>query len=206
MKKLVILTFFAIMMFSLILGSTYGIFESNLEQSSNIDVAAWEITVNDLSVTNEVNTFDIGDIIWEGSENVKSGKVAPGMKGYFDIVINPNKTDVSFRYDIIYDIDYLSNINKAFKVTKIEELNGNPLILTDKYSYTNIIDIDEIKKGTTHTIRTHVKWEDISDNGDNDYLSGTSDISFEIPITVNIVQYLGEEIKEYVGEEIIWNL
>ena len=39
-----------------------------------------------------------------GSKNVLEGKVAPGMDGYFDIVIDPKNTDVSIRYDLIYDI------------------------------------------------------------------------------------------------------
>lgn len=201
MKKLVILTFFAMLIFSLLLGSTYGIFETDLGQSSSIPVAAWEVTVNDLSVAGSQNTFDVGDIIWETKENVLAGKVAPGMSGYFDIVINPQDTDVSIRYDVVYDLDYLSNINKAFKVTKVEELGGSTLILTDKYTYTNTIDLTQIKEKTIHTIRTHVKWEDMQDNGEDDYTTGTTDTSFEVPIVVNVSQYLGEEIREYVGEE-----
>jgi len=159
-------------------------------------IAAWEITINESIITNEEKTFNIDNIIWNNSENVLSGKVAPGMDGYFDIVIDPKNTGVSVRYDVIYDIDYLNEINTAFKITKVEEINGNKLVLTDKYTYTGIIDLGNEKQ----TIRTYVKWEDMEDNGETDYITGTTNTSFEIPIDVNVIQYLGEEIKEYVGE------
>ena len=195
MKKLLILTFFTILTFTLLV-STYGIFESGLLQGTSIKIAAWEITINESIITNEEKTFNIDNIIWNNSENVLSGKVAPGMDGYFDIVIDPKNTGVSVRYDVIYDIDYLNEINTAFKITKVEEINGNKLVLTDKYTYTGIIDLGNEKQ----TIRTYVKWEDMEDNGETDYITGTTNTSFEIPIDVNVIQYLGEEIKEYVGE------
>jgi len=195
MKKLLILTFFTILTFTLLV-STYGIFESGLLQGTSMKIAAWEITINESIITNEEKTFNIDNIIWNNSENVLSGKVAPGMDGYFDIVIDPKNTGVSVRYDVIYDIDYLNEINTAFKITKVEEINGNKLVLTDKYTYTGIIDLGNEKQ----TIRTYVKWEDMEDNGETDYITGTTNTSFEIPIDVNVIQYLGEEIKEYVGE------
>ena len=102
MKKLLILTFFAILTFSLLV-ATYGIFESGILSGTTIKIAAWEVTVNDSIITNENKKFSINDIIWEGSKNVLDGKVAPGMKGYFDIVIDPKNTDVSIRYDILFN-------------------------------------------------------------------------------------------------------
>lgn len=200
MKKLLILTFFTIMTFGLLI-STYGIFESGLLQGASIKIAAWEVTINDSIITNEDKTFNIDDIIWNNSENVLSGKVAPGMDGYFDILIDPKNTDVSIRYDITYDIEYLNEINTAFKVTKVEEINGNNLVLTDKYTYTGIINLEDIALGKKHTIRTYVKWEDLEENGENDYLVGTTNTKFEIPININVTQYLAEEITEFVNSE-----
>ena len=196
MKKLLILTFFTILTFSLLV-STYGIFESGILTGTSIKIAAWEITINDSIITNENKTFDVNDIIWEGSENVLEGKVAPGMKGYFDIVIDPKNTDVSIRYDILYNLEDLNKINSFFKITKVEEIDNNNLILTSKNTYTGLIDIDNKK---IHTVRTYVEWIDDENNGQNDYLMGISDEIFKITIDINVIQYLGEEIKEYVGE------
>lgn len=195
MKKLLILTFFAILSFILL--STYGIFESDTNKEVDMKLAAWEITVNDSIVSSENKTFNIENIVWNKKETVKEGKIAPGMDGYFDIVINPKNTDVSIRYDITLDIEYLNNINKAFKVTKIEELNGNKLTLTNKNTYTGIINIDNSIK---NTIRIYMKWEDLEDNNEIDYNIGTTNEEIEFPININITQYLNEEIIEYSEE------
>jgi len=117
------------------------------------------------------------------------------MDGYLDIVIDPKNTDVSIRYDIFLDVDYLHNINEAFIITNIEELNGNKLTLTNKNTYTGII-----KDYTKNTIRIYIKWEDIENNNENDYNIGTTNQEVEIPININITQYLNEEILEYSEE------
>lgn len=195
MKKLLILTFFAILAFIFV--STYGIFESETSKEVETSLAAWKVTINDSVVSSENKTFNIDNIVWNKKDNVKEGKIAPGMDGYFDIVIDPNKTDVSIRYDLTLDIEYLNNINEAFKITKVEELNGNKLTLTNKNTYTGIINIDNIKK---NTIRIYLKWEDLEYNYESDYNIGATDQEVEIPININITQYLNEEIIEYSEE------
>lgn len=200
MKKLNILTFFTILTFFLLV-STYGIFESGIFRDATMKIAAWELEINGSSVTNEQKTFSINDITWNSSDNVLEGKVAPGIDGYFDISINPKNTDVAVRYDIIYDLETLQSINPAIVVTKVEEINDSELILTDKNTYTGIISLEEIDSNDIYTIRTYIKWEDIEINSDNDYLLGSSALTFELPISINVTQYLGEEIIEYVDSE-----
>lgn len=194
-KKLSIITFFAILTFFLIV-SSYGIFESGILRDVDIDIAVWQVKINDSIITNEEKTFSIEDITWDKSDNVLEGKVAPGIDGYFDIEIDPNGTDVSIKYELVYDVEYLQSINSAFKITKIEELTSNNLVLTDKDTYTGVINLEDINSNKKHVIRTHIEWEDNEENNDNDYLTGSSSISFELPITINVTQYLGEEIKE----------
>jgi len=200
MKKLNILTFFTILTFFLLI-STYGIFESGIFRDAAMKIAAWKIEINGSVVTNEQKTFSINDITWNSSENVLEGKVAPGIDGYFDISIDPKDTDVAIRYDLIYDMETLQSVNPAIVVTKVEEINGKELILTDKNIYTGIIDLESIDLSDVYTIRTYIKWEDIETNSDNDYLLGSSSLTFELPISVSVTQYLGEEIIEYVDSE-----
>lgn len=200
MKKLNILTFFVILTFFLLV-SAHGIFESGIFRDAVMKIATWKVEINGSVVTNEQKTFSIDDITWNSSDNVLEGKVAPGIDGYFDIIIDPNDTDVSVRYDLIYDMSTLKSINEAFVITKVEEINGKKLTLTDKDTYTGIIDLKSTEAKEIYTIRTYIKWEDIETNNDNDYLLGTSSITFELPIEVNVTQYLGEEIVEYVDSE-----
>ena len=193
MKKLLTLTFFAILTF-LLLVVTYGVFQSKVVRGTSIKIAAWVVQVNDGIVSSEEKKFTIHDIVWNTSSNVLEGKVAPGIDGYFDIVIDPNNTDVSIRYDIENDIDYLKNINTSFEVYKVEELNNNDLLLTDKDTYTGLITLDN---SVSHTIRTYVKWQDIEENNESDYITSTENANFEIPVNVIVSQYTGEEIVEY---------
>ena len=193
MKKLLTLTFFAILTF-LLLVVTYGVFQSKVIRGTSIKIAAWVVQVNDGIVSSKEKKFTIDDIVWNTSSNVLEGKAAPGIDGYFDIVIDPNNTDVSIRYDIVYDMDYLKNINTSFEVYKVEELNNNDLLLTDKDTYTGLITLDN---SVSHTIRTYVKWQDIEENNESDYITGTENANFEIPVNVIVSQYTGEEIVEY---------
>jgi len=197
MKKLHIITFFTILTFFLLV-VTYGIFESNIFRDVNMKIATWEVEINGTVVTNEQKKFNMEDIKWNNSENVLEGKVAPGMDGYFDIKIDPKKTAVSVRFDLVYDVEYLKSINPAFVITKVEELNGYELVLTDKNTYTGIVDLESNK---IYTIRTYIKWEDNVEYNDNDYQLGTTTALFELPININVTQYLGEEIIEYKGED-----
>lgn len=197
MKKLIILTFFTILAFFLLL-STYGVFESIILREVDFDVAAWKVEVNGSKVTNEEKKFVIDDIKWESSDGVVNGKGAPGSEGYFDIIIDPKETEVSIKYEIVYDIEYLENINPAFKITKVEEINGNKIYLTSKNTYTGVIELKDIRLHRTNTIRTYIKWEDNEENNENDYALGSSGDSFNLPVDVNVIQYLDEEIVEYI--------
>ena len=47
----------------------------------------------------EINNFQIDE-----NTTVKNGRIAPGTTGYFDIEIDPTLVDVSFDYEITFDI------------------------------------------------------------------------------------------------------
>ena len=70
------------------------------------NTAKVQIKVNNLAVSDleELkNNFALANINWNNNSHVKSGKAAPGSVGDFHIIIDPNDTDVSFRYDITFD-------------------------------------------------------------------------------------------------------
>ena len=41
--------------------------------------------------------FSVDNIVWEGNEYVLEGKVAPGMSGYFDVVVDMNEMTSGMR-------------------------------------------------------------------------------------------------------------
>ena len=87
----------------------YSLFESSRVNTSSISVAKWQVKINNDNISGSSSTFTINNINWTESENVKSGKVAPEMDGYFDIEIDPNNTETSVRYDITFDFTNLDS-------------------------------------------------------------------------------------------------
>lgn len=178
---------------------SYGLFETNSESGFASDIANWQILVNDVDVgTSQTHEFSINSINWQSSTHVKSGKVAPGMQGNFDIIINPSGTEVSIRYDITFDFSSLTN--EEFSVSSIQELTSNSLTRTGESTYTGIILLANINN-TIHTIRTSLVWNNNEANNANDSALGSvPNNTIAIPVTVKISQYLGETIETYVEQ------
>lgn len=199
MKRLITLTFFTIITFGLLV-STYAIFENTIEKGTEIHIANWNVEINNTFVGNELREFTIDDIIWELNDNVESGKIAPGGRGYFDIMIDPKLTDVAVRYNLKYDLTSLNELNPSIIISSISELNGHSLIYSDLNTYTGIFSLDDINDNVKHTIRIYISWLDIPNNNDNDYLTAQNFEYLNIPIEVNFSQYLGETIINYSEE------
>ena len=185
---LLVLTVFIIL-------DTYGLFESKTSLNVQSNVGKWVILVNDTDITSGANTkFFVDEIIWNPSDNVKSGKLAPGVSGYFDIVIDPTDTDVSVRYDINFDFSEFENTNIV--VTSIEEINNKTIVKTGTNKYTGVIPLSEIKNGVIKPIRVKVKWDNNEDNNEYDSSLGAVPNNVKnIPVFINVSQYLGETIE-----------
>ena len=170
---------------------SYGLFESNNNLIVESNVGKWNIIVNGTNI-NTSDSFVVNSINIVDSDDVQNGKMAPGSRGYFDIVIDKTDTSTSIRYDVTYDF---SNLSDSFSVDSISEINGGNLIRTGEYTYTGII---KLKDNKSNTIRTYLKWENNEDNNDTDSEIGTTiNNNIVIPIVVDVSQYLGNNIIEY---------
>ena len=174
---------------------TYGLFETKTELNVQSEVGKWVILVNNTDITQQENTkFSVDKIIWDQNDEVKEGKIAPGASGYFDIVIDPTDTDVSVRYDIGFDFSEFENTN--ITITSIQEINDKKIVKSGDNKYTGIITLDEISAGTTNTIRVNIAWENNEENNEHDSnLSSVPNTILNIPVTINVSQYLGETIE-----------
>jgi len=170
----------------------YGLFESKNKLVVNQNVARWKILINGSNITEE--DFVINSINVEGNENVLNGKLAPGVRGYFDIEIDP-KADTSIVYSISFDF---SQISDSFIVENIEETTSGNLIRTDESTYSKVITLNEIKENKKNNVRVYLKWENKEDNNATDSKIGLTENNYiNIPVSVSAMQYFGEDIKEY---------
>ncbi len=200
-KKVLIITVLIIIIFIILIYailSTFAIFRSKFTGNMKIDNATWKILVNSTDISsNTVKEFVIDDIEIDESQGVEPGKLAPGLKGNFNILIDPTETDVSIMYEIKFDTTDINSTNIRIDSVK-ETIAGNTLIQTNSNTYVGIISLDDIKNNVTNNIQVTLFWYD---DGNKDINIGSiPNHKINIPVQVKVSQYLGEEIQEFKAE------
>ncbi len=198
-KYLMVLAPFFFIVAIFFFAEAYSLFESSKTHTTHTDLAKWQIKINNTSVSGSSQTFTVNEVHWNGSANVKDGKVAPGMTGYFDIVIDPNDTDTSIRYDITFDFSNLDS--DQFVINNIVEVDNKNIVRTGEFTYSNIITLDEIEDNETNTLRVYLSWVNLETNDEKDSeLGKVHGNTLEIPVEVDITQHFsGESLVEYTG-------
>lgn len=200
MKNKIIYIVCAIMIFISIyeIKNTYGLFESKKEIDIDKSVAKWNIYINDNNL-NTAETFTIDNFTFQETDTVAKDKIAPGILGWFDILIDARDTQVSIIYEITFDFTSLpSNIT----VEKIEEINGREIIKTGPNTYSNYITLDDINNNVKDTIRVYIKWNNDEENNENDTNIGIiKNNSIKIPVSITVSQYLNDTIEPYNEQE-----
>ena len=197
MKRWLIILFVFVLFITLYeIKDSFSLFESSKDIVVNNDIGSWQIKVND-DLINDAVTFNVSNIKVSGDENVREDHFAPGTEGYFDIVIDPNDTDVSIYYEILCRDDLINNTQ--ISLTDIENIGNDNLILVAPHTYAGVINLSEIENGELTTIRFYVEWINNDNNNEIDSLYGLSSANFEMPLEITFKQYLGDEIVEYNG-------
>ena len=200
-KKVLIIIVLLIIIFIILIYailSTFATFRSEFTGDMKIDNATWKILVNSTDISsNAVKEFVIDDIEIDESQGVEPGKLAPGLKGNFNILIDPTETDVSIMYEIKFDTTDINATNIRIDSVK-ETMAGNTLIKSDSNTYVGIISLDDIKNNLTNNIQVTLYW---CDDGNEDINIGSiPNHKINIPVQVKVSQYLGEEIQEFKAE------
>ena len=168
------------------LANIYALFQSTAVGEVENEIAKWKILVNKEDIVKGIEVkFDIGEFTIVG-ENVLEGKFAPGTEGYFEIIIEPQDTQVAVRYDITIDTSEIDETD--IYLVSLEELVKGPLDETEQGIYTGIIPLLAVENGDSHTIRITFMWESSSGSQGDTIIDGV----IEIPVIVNVKQYLGE--------------
>lgn len=204
-KKIKLIIFILILiLLVVILRSTFSKYVNTATAVINEDVGKWVIKLNNTDITTEaVSTkFNMDQVYWdwENSPHVKYPNVAPGMKGYFDIVIDPTDTDVSIEYTIEIDDSLVSSPDINLKITDIQEINGKEVVVNPNPNGPEVVDrikkLAEIQSENENerldTIRIFIEWENNEDNNETDSEIGkVAGNIISLPITVDVIQYTG---------------
>lgn len=217
-KKIrVLIVTIILIMLVLIVRSTYSKYTNLAVANVEERVGNWVIKINDKDVTTvdefgNFGVFEIDDFTWNWSESphVKEPKVAPGMKGYFDLKIDPTGTDVSIKYTLTIDDSKIAEMlgippggatdRINLKMTGIIE-NGETLELPrdedGNIVITKVKTLEQIKSDDeddrVDKLKVEVTWENNEDNNDIDSQIGSvANHTIKLPVKVDVIQWTGE--------------
>ena len=123
-----------------------------------VDVARWNILVNNTSIKNNTNISNTLAPVFPGNEHIASDIIAPTAEGYFDLDFNFKDADVSFEYEISVAASENSSVKDlvttGYSVDDGEKINFDEFNSPIKET---ILLTDNIE---TRKIRIYVKWND----------------------------------------------
>ena len=165
---------------------TYAKYISSATSSANLTIARWNILINNQDILQNSNFSDTIQPQFAGTSNIKSGVIAPTAEGYFDIVLNGQATDVSFRYTITASVSNQSTVTDleitSYEIDGVEyDPETDPITEVIAYNAQN----------KTRTIKFYIKWNDDSStetmNNTLDTASARNGIA-AFDINVNVIQ------------------
>lgn len=134
--------------------TSYAKYRKQVQANTAATIASWNIKVNNETINNKAVLTTFITPTFDSNQYVKSGVLAPGSTGYFDVIIDALLVDVDFTYVIsggVHEDTPLSDL-----VITQYEVGGVT------YSYNDIDKITgEIQKNTASTsIRIYFQWND----------------------------------------------
>lgn len=178
------------------MSNTYSRYVTGTTSNIDLSLAKWQILVNNQDITNQNNSSISFVPTIEADVNTRTNTIAPTSKGYFDIDINPENVDVSFRYQIDLSIEN-ENI-PDLTITKYAILNED-YQEGDEITYNtlvnNSITNDMLFNNSTpnftfesFTVRIYFEWlEDENETMDNDAdtIIGVNAADDDVTFTIN---------------------
>lgn len=200
MKRLLYLLTLCLVLISLSLISyTFAIFETDAEGNSTMNIGKWQINLDNVDITNgEVTNVTLSNFIYTENNNVENGYIAPGRSGYYDIILDPGDTEVAIRFDVTISESSDDNANIEYNIDLLNESN---IIQTGENTYTGIFSLEDIENGSNLGLRVNINWINNSLYDESDTEIGlVVDNTINVPISLVLTQYLGEEILPYDEE------
>ena len=162
MKKIKFIFYFVLIFICLfyLVQSSYAKFKKDIEGDLKSSIAKWNIKVNDELITNKSKLTNNITPIFEGNEYVKDNVIAPGVEGYYDIIIKSNVSNYPFTYQINSNVSTSSDVKDLITTRYI--INPDTDNIEKTYSKETGI-TGTFTQNDTVKIRIFIKWNDIID-------------------------------------------
>ena len=165
-----------------IMGLTFSKYTNTIIGNGETEVAKWSFKVND--ATEEFATIKLADTY--DQETLIDGKIAPGVSGSFDLVIDATDAEVGVEYKVDFkdETNKPTNLKFTFDGKTLDEIED-----FEEY-FTDIINADDTNKVRTLTVNWEWPYEtgvadEIAANDEVDTQDGlnASDYTFNVVVT-----------------------
>lgn len=170
-KYVIILLFISLCLCLFFIQDSFAKYLTSASETANMNIARWKIIVNNKDIRDNSSSSAIISPVFLGNDNVASDIIAPGSVGYFDLIIDANAADVSFKYKIDITTDENSAVKDIIAV-KYKINNGEEILFTGGNQ--------TIEKSVLHSdntdvinIRVYIKWND-GDGSEMDNIADTA--------------------------------
>ena len=155
--------FYAILIFVVLIMNTNSKYVSSTPITARADIAVWNVSINNTTITSQqVLTGDITLVTNSNlNQTTTDNKLAPGKSGYFDVIINPEGTEVAIEYVVQFDLSNLPEDLKLKNYSIIED--GTTGTITENSITGDILlnaNKDALSSNDKKTIRVNWEWED----------------------------------------------
>ena len=153
---LIVVIIICILVYTII--QIYAKYVSSATGSASMNVASWDIKVNNRSIKNNTDISSVIVPVFPGNSNMASGIIAPTAEGYFDLNFDFSTTDVSFRYDISLAVNQNSSVQDlvatGYSVDSgsVVSFASSPYTISDTILHNSGI--------SSRTVRVYIKWDD----------------------------------------------
>lgn len=169
---------------------TYAKYRKKVNGSVNFEMASWHILVNGEDVVGKKELTSKIVPAFPGDEYTKENVIAPGVVGYYDIIIDPSGTDVSFDYTIVSESPSDSSVLDLVTLGYVlNPVTGNEEITpVDATGITGSLE----HNAAALTIRVFVEWDDsetnIMDNAQDTQVAADANSKAYLNVTLTFTQ------------------
>lgn len=204
-KFKVLLVIISISLTLSLMSNTYSRYVADTTSDIELQFANWQILVNENDITNNsVSSINIVPIL-EENNNIATNSIAPTSKGYFDIEIDPSNVEVSFDYQINFEL--LNDNMPDLLISKYAILDSNyvegdsltTIPITDN-QINNLLTYDNSTENfrfEPFKVRIYFEWYEGQDENMNDEAdtqigneAATNDTKLQIKTTISFSQII----------------
>lgn len=139
--------------------NTLAKYSTIVEDVPTVDIAKWNIMVNNEETIEGQTLTNTIKLIPNDSQTTANNKLAPGQEGYFDIIINPEGTEVSIEYTVQVNT---TTLHPDISLTQYSILEDNITKNYENKEITGNIELTENSSALTvkekKTIRIYWEW------------------------------------------------